>query len=504
MFPPAVRPFTRDPITSPMSRGFRISAVPLLLLAACDGALTAPNVRPAEPVLARIACEADVRSAHVTCSSAGVAGTSASRVILGGQGVYVRLLDSPATWDAGTQVFSLPVAVENLTVWPMGTPDSLTATGVRVFFASGPSATTVTSGDPSAYAVYPLNDSTGMFTSGSQSYYPYPGILAAGDTTGEQTWEFHVDAGVQTFSFTVYVAAQLPAETGILRFQSFPGAPTASNGNFIQDVWARDGHVFAVGEGGRIRHFDGTTWRDTVPVSVQELYAVHGSSIDNVYAVGMQGLILRWDGSVWVRDIVADGGGAVDTQTLYSVFVLDADHVYAAGEGRIYQKVNGTWSRQQDVLVNDAVHSILARSATEVYAAGTSFTYFSDGSSWTRSYMGEGGQQIIVRGDSVLKVVEHTESSTVYDRAPLGSSSNWTPRSTSPVALKELWVADAANVYGVGNNGTLVHWNGGKDTDGTARWTVLRSGTSEWLGSISGEGREFVAAGASALFQGLR
>ncbi|HEX6037401.1 MAG TPA: hypothetical protein VFZ20_05160, partial [Longimicrobium sp.] len=122
-------------------------ALGLLTLAACsDRNPASPPDGPAPlppSALAAVTCTASVADGTVACGGAnGVSVPGVNAAVIGGQGVYVRLASSGASYD-GADTFRVNVTVENLMPQALGTSDGVTpsADGVRVFFASGPTAT---------------------------------------------------------------------------------------------------------------------------------------------------------------------------------------------------------------------------------------------------------------------------------------------------------------------------------------------------------------------------
>lgn len=67
-------------------------------------------------------------------------------------------------------------------------------------------------------------------------------------------------------------------------------------------VWGTsESDIWAVGEGGLILHFDGTSWSRSQAPTDARLVAVMGRGADDVYAVGgdFPGMVLHWDGLAW-------------------------------------------------------------------------------------------------------------------------------------------------------------------------------------------------------------
>src|SRR5437588_3385595 len=214
-------------LTPVMSRAPAIVFVSLLQLAtACSERV--PSAPRAVPALTSrvLTCRADVRAGTLSCAPAGATGgvsgvseISAEAIgrsgsppqterILGGQGVYVQLTSSNASYNATTHIFQADVTVQNLIAWPLGTPDGSRLTGVKVFFYSGPSTVAGTG------TVFVQNaDGSGTFTATNQPYFFYNQILQTEDVSSAKTWEWSVPITVTTFAFEVLVDAAVPPMT---------------------------------------------------------------------------------------------------------------------------------------------------------------------------------------------------------------------------------------------------------------------------------------------------
>jgi len=207
----------------------------LALLAACGDGTGSDRVRTVDDLplpkgtLAVLRCSASVTALTVDCQP----GTSASRAgskngpradqhVVGGQGTYVRLTSSGNAYNAGTQIFSFNVTVQNLSSLAFATTDGTTRhdNGVQVFFASGPSVTTGSGEVTVANAT-----GQGTFTSTGQDYFQYggkvggtdqpelgaDGILATGETSSARNWQMNVPSTALAFEFTLFVATETPS-----------------------------------------------------------------------------------------------------------------------------------------------------------------------------------------------------------------------------------------------------------------------------------------------------
>lgn len=111
----------------------------------------------------------------------------------------------------------------------------------------------------------------------------------------------------------------------------------------LDQLWAVWGSsptdLFAVGDVGAIWHFDGMAWSKQPSGVLANLTAVWGSGPRDVYAVGSEGSLVHYDGTTWT----AVGAGTFDT--LYSVWGSGADDVYAVGARSHILHWNGAgWS----------------------------------------------------------------------------------------------------------------------------------------------------------------
>jgi hypothetical protein len=102
-------------------------------------------------------------------------------------------------------------------------------------------------------------------------------------------------------------------------------------------VWAaHPSHAYAVGPGGTIVTWNGTTWSAATSPTSAQLNAVSGTSASNVWAVGNGGVIVHWDGSSW--STVTSG----TSNDLTGVWARSAGEVYAVGAGATVLRYDGT------------------------------------------------------------------------------------------------------------------------------------------------------------------
>jgi hypothetical protein len=184
-----------------------------------------PTLPPA--AVAMLTCTASVAEGTLACQGPdATAPSGVSAAIIGGQGAYVLLASTGASYDSTAGTFRMDVTLQNRTAQALGTANGVNVSpeGVRVFFSTPPVATQGTGAVEVANA-----DGEGFFTAAAQKFFRYDGILAPGDTSDAKEWRFSVPKTVATFSFGVYVAAPVRAETGWMSL--YPLAPTLDEGH---------------------------------------------------------------------------------------------------------------------------------------------------------------------------------------------------------------------------------------------------------------------------------
>jgi hypothetical protein len=128
----------------------------------------------------------------------------------------------------------------------------------------------------------------------------------------------------------------------------------------ISDLWGSgSADVFAVGEAGAIRHWDGTAWSTMTSGTSEDLVAVWGSSATDVYAGGTAGMLLHYDGATWQQAI------ALPTPVINAVWGSGPGDVFAGGSGGLVYHYDGQrWSPVQSGEVTPVVSGATAGAAT--------------------------------------------------------------------------------------------------------------------------------------------
>lgn len=242
---------------------------PMLMLAALAACaerspVAAPVDGPEPAALAKLTCTVQVRAESLTCTPAAPTTAAGVRgdIIVGWQGVYVRLTSSGVSYNAATGILRADVTVQNLLGQPIGTEDGVTpdSAGVKVFFHTGPTRT-VGSG-----SVEVANEhGTATFTSSLQPFFKYPGMLATEQVSAAQEWQFSLPNTVETFVFTLYVSAPAPHETALQRVDLDPR--TLATGGYFSCALTTTGQAYCWGSNTDQQLGSGAANSVPVPVS---------------------------------------------------------------------------------------------------------------------------------------------------------------------------------------------------------------------------------------------
>lgn len=337
---------------------------------------------------------------------------------------------------------------------------------------------------------------------------------------------------------------------------SVPGTSVTLN-----DIYGVDNQLFAVGNDGRVLHFDTANGWKIVPVpsgfDSVPLHDVWGATGTDVSIVGA-GKILHWDGDLTEHV-------SPTTRTIYGIDGFSAGRAYAVTRGGGVIEFNGTDRRTDTSLPGTVLTAVHATGNQTIVVGLSGAAYVHDGTSWTsRSIVPSTGTPPALRGvwasntsiwtagtgiyqsDSNAAFVDEqvtasfnaiwgttTPSLRLYavgQSVYTSTGGAWAPDTTpanmptlrgvfavpdgtwfavgdggyamvrSPQAtawtpipsgvtqhLDAVWGTAADNVYAVGRQGVIVHWNG-------SRWRRLHTGTGEDLAAIYGSSASDVFA----------
>jgi hypothetical protein len=469
-------------------------ALSTLVAVACESAgVVAPRAATLttghDSTLVALTCLADRSSGTpvVTCGAApSPSGTThAADITVGRQNTDVTFSTSGAAYSAVTDTFRFNTTITNLLAQPIGTPDGTTITKVRAFLSSGPSVAlghgTITI----------AGDSVGTFTKSGQPYYVYSQIIASEATSSAVTWKFVLPTTVLQFSFAVYVTAKVPSQTGILNWAALrPAGLTLQNLNSLWAISPTD--IYAVGAGSTVLHYNGTVWSLLPSPGLGTLLGVWGVTGDTVWVVGTAGGRARWNGSAWTTFTTP-----TVTDTLYAVWGSSTSNVYAVGQAGTILFFNGTaWSTV--TITGSATPSLTGVGGTAdgdtIYAvarAGVIVTNLGAGGNWNTVTSPVTTDLLGIWG--IHNTFYAVGAGGVILTNPGTGTAAWTTMtSTFTGQLEEINGTSTSDIYAVGDNGAVLHYNG-------ATWSIVTPPFVSTLYAVSdgGSGGTTWAVGAN-------
>jgi hypothetical protein len=238
-------------------------------------------------------------------------------------------------------------------------------------------------------------------------------------------------------------------------------------GPALDGVWgAAPSDVWVVGSGGTIRHWNGVSWSDAASGVTEDLTDVWGSRTDDVWAVGAAGTILHWDGVSWTS---VDHGS---TNDLRGVWGSGADDVWAVGAGSTILHWNGAnWSPTPNGANGDFA-DVSGTGPNDAWVVGqggalshwdgstwsdrSADTVGSNGWPWTATWAAARDDAWVVTND-VPRDPYHWNGSRWL---PVGAEVSVDENSSLYPSALGIWGASASDVWVVGANGVIVHWDG--------------------------------------------
>lgn len=244
--------------------------------------------------------------------------------------------------------------------------------------------------------------------------------------------------------------------------------PTPNRLNSVASVSPTD--VWAVGTGGILLRYDGSSWASYASPATDDLYSVSMASSTFGAAVGDSGRILRWDGTSWTQD----SSGVTDN--LHGASMISSTDGFAVGVGgRILRWGGGSWSVQSSG-TKRALYGVSMLSSSFGFAVGDHGTIRRwDGSSWSSVSAGT---------NSAIYAVSMLSATDGFAVGQNGLILRWDGSAWSSVSsptganLRAVDYLDSGTAYAVGDAGTVLVW------DGTS-WTQDVTMTANALYGIS-------------------
>lgn len=248
----------------------------------------------------------------------------------------------------------------------------------------------------------------------------------------------------------------------------------------MRSVWGNSAHDVFIGAGaGRMLHYDGAT---LVPMDIptgRTITGIWGRSNDDVYAVtpGLPAEVLHYDGVSWQTinaslnvsvGAIHEGGGGVIASGSAGYAIYDGSN-WSSGTVAAHERVMGIWGR----------------SSNDLFAITDGSMLHHDGAKWRRLM---GGSNVQWNG---VWVAENGEAFAVNEKGiERRDATGWQPMiGQGGLAI---WGRSSSDVYIVGGEGTINHYDG-------SEWRPMQSGTTQELRGIWGTDDRTIVAGQSVI-----
>ncbi|MBK8014456.1 MAG: hypothetical protein IPK13_24290 [Deltaproteobacteria bacterium] len=231
-------------------------------------------------------------------------------------------------------------------------------------------------------------------------------------------------------------------------------APTTED---LFGVWGRaEDDLWAVGWGGTILHYDGTTWTRETTTSTTPLMAVHGIprpanadltdpdlELGPVFAVGWQGTLVSRDEATKTWSSVAPQDGP--TVDLFGIFLANDENGLAVGDRGQLLTWDGTgWVPAKVRIASEFGGFIEPKGTLKGVWAANANTYFVSGSGGA-AYRSTSGF-----GPGACTVTDGVQTCPPFEALDT--------RISDP--LRGIWGTQAQNVYTVGLESLILRYNG--------------------------------------------
>jgi hypothetical protein len=168
----------------------------------------------------------------------------------------------------------------------------------------------------------------------------------------------------------------------------------------IGSVWALSRvNAFAAGEGGRIYHYDGSSWNLMTTGTTSYFLDIWGSSETDLFAVGQAGTIVHYDGSSWAL---------MPTETsndLDAVWGSSGTDVYTVGDSGTILHYDGVQWKAVPSMTQNRLTGVWGSSDRDVYVVGGIILHY-DGKTWKTVSTTHGAHKVWGSGAGDVYVTE--------------------------------------------------------------------------------------------------
>jgi hypothetical protein len=304
-----------------------------------------------------------------------------------------------------------------------------------------------------------------------------------------------------------------------------PADALTPDGSVIPPPPGPDGSNTIQDDAGDVEGGGGPFWeRVPIPVTNTSLFGIWGSSTTDIWAVGANGTALHWDGQGWKASPTGrtESLNAVWGTSSTNVWIASSTHLTLHGGG--WNADGGSWTNTSPLTneINPSIATLYDISGTgpnDVWAVGDHMIMYDNrlGAITIAAWHWSGDKWSLVPvvndfdrpgGDvnSALRSVWPASTGDVWLGGSFGRSyrnPEWSPSvpinrngavgmaalapwreydSASRADIERTWGTFNNDVWGVGRNGVVRHWDGSSDF----LWTTVNAGVTADLHSVWG------------------
>ena len=217
--------------------------------------------------------------------------------------------------------------------------------------------------------------------------------------------------------------------------------------------------VYAVGDSGKIYKWDGISWTEEQSPTIERLGGVTIIAENDIWISG-EGGVWHYDGALWIQE------AGYPTTASYGIDHVSTDSVWVAGVGEIHF-YNGTAWSTSTIGAGYRIDDISMNSPTDGWAVSSYFysqIHHYNGFAWALWY-GFGTIYLSMEGvwaansSNLWAVGTSSGNADNADNVQHWDGSTWSSFDRS-YAIYDVEGISEADVWFVGVNGVILHWNG--------------------------------------------
>jgi hypothetical protein len=230
---------------------------------------------------------------------------------------------------------------------------------------------------------------------------------------------------------------------------------TQGRGSFtstdVVDIWVNSSNdAIAVGRGGLILHYDGSTWQQKPSGATGSLFGIWSNGIV-AYAVGAHRTALKYEGGVWMQ---LPEPSYIGLSAIFCVWGFDNNDVYFGGSRNVIHWNGSSWNNITPPGIENSVHDMWGQSPYLFCAVGYYETWHYDGSNWIQYWLPTSSTVTSVWGFAPDDVYAVAHRLMHFNGTAWSDLSGYMPQ-----YLLDVWGPAPDRLFVVGSSASFL-WNG--------------------------------------------